>query len=80
MTKNAIEKGPKNQSHSAAVMIGEEGVTQPTPELVFKNNAFTNDGPPTTFVRDLTATPAQLIGNTFKGNTIEPLIGDGAVH
>ena len=80
MTGNVIEKGPKNQNHSAAVMIGEEGVSQPTPELVFKNNVFTNDGPPTTFVRNLTATPAQLIGNTFKGNTIEPLIGDGAVH
>jgi hypothetical protein len=80
MIGNAIEKGPKNQNHSAAVMIGEEGVSQPTPELVFKNNAFTNDGPPTTFVRNLTATPAQLIANTFKGNTIKPLIGDGAVR
>ena len=80
MTGNAIEKGPKNQNHSAAVIIGEEGVSQATPELVFKNNVFTNDGPPTTFVRNLTATPAQLIDNTFKGNTIKPLIGDGTVR
>ena len=80
MTGNVIEKGPNNQNHTAAVMIGAEGVSQPTPELVFKNNVFTNDGPPTAFVKNITATPAQLIGNTFKGNTIKPLIGDGTVH
>jgi hypothetical protein len=80
MTGNVIEKGPKNQNHTAAIMIGAEGVTQPTPELVFKNNVFTNDGPPTAFVKNITATPAQLIGNTLKGNSITPLVGDGAVH
>ena len=80
MTGNVIEKGPKNQNHTAAVMIGEEGVSQPTPELLIKNNVFTNDGPPTAFVKNITATPAQLIGNTFKGNGIKPLIGDGTVH
>ena len=80
MTGNVVEKGPKNQNHTAAVMIGEEGVSQPTPELLLKDNVFTNDGPPTAFVDNITATPAQLIGNTFKGNTIKPLIGDGTVH
>ena len=80
MTGNVVEKGPKNQNHTAAVMIGEEGVSQPTPELLLKDNVYTNDGPPTAFVDNITATPAQLIGNTFKGNTIKPLIGDGTVH
>lgn len=80
MTGNVLEKGPKNQNHSAAVMIGEEGVSQPTPELLFKDNAFTNNGPPTAFVNNITATPAQLIGNVFKGNAIKPLIGDGKVR
>lgn len=80
MTGNVLEKGPKNQNHSAAVMIGEEGVSQPTPELLFKDNAFTNNGPPTAFVNNITATPAQLIGNVFKGNAIKPLIGDGTVR
>ena len=80
MERNVIEKGPKNQNHTAAVMIGEEGVTQPTPELLFKDNVFMNDGPPTAFVDNITATPAQLTGNTFKGNTIKPLIGDGTVR
>ncbi len=80
MTNNVVEKGPHNQNHSAAVVIGEEGVSQPTAELVFKHNSFTNDGPPTVFVRNITATPARLIGNTFKGNAIRPLVGDGSVH
>jgi len=80
MTGNVLEKGPKNQNHTAAVIIGEEGVSQPTPELIFKDNAFTNDGPATAFVNNITATPAQLIGNVLKGNVIKPLIGDGAVH
>ena len=61
-------------------MVGEEGVSQPTPELLLKDNVYTNDGPPTAFVDNITATPAQLIGNTFKGNAIKPLIGDGTVH
>ena len=80
MTGNVLEKGPKNQNHTAAVMIGAEGVSQPTPELLFKDNVFSNDGPPTAFVKNITATPAQLIGNTFKGNAITPLIGDGTVR
>ncbi|AOU98510.1 hypothetical protein BI364_11595 [Acidihalobacter yilgarnensis] len=79
MIGNVLEKGPKNQNHTTAVMIGEEGVTQPTPELLFKDNTFTNDGPPTDFVRNITATPAQLINNTFKGNAIIPLVGAGSV-
>ena len=80
MAGNVLEKGPRNQNHTAAVMIGEEGVSQPTPELLFKNNVFTNDGPPTAFVDNITATPAQLISNTFKGHAIKPLIGDGTVR
>ena len=80
MTGNVIQKGPKNQNHTAAVMIGEEGVSQPTPELLFKENVFTNNGPPTAFVKNITATPAQLIGNIFRGQDITPLTGDGTVR
>lgn len=80
MIGNVIEKGPKNQNYNASIILGEEGVTQPTPEIIIKDNTFTNDGPPTTFVRNLTATPAQLIGNTLKGHATTPLIGDGSVH
>ena len=80
MTDNILEKGPKNQNDTAAVMIGEEGVEQPTDELILRNNVFTNDGPPTAFIKSITATPAQLIGNKFNGHSITPLIGDGTVH
>lgn len=80
MTGNVLEKGQTNQNHTAAVIIGEEGVSQPTVELLFKDNTFTNNGPPTAFVDNITATPAQLIGNVFKGNAIKPLNGDGTVR
>jgi hypothetical protein len=80
MTGNVLEKGPKNQNHSAAVIIGEEGVSQSTDELIIRGNTFINDGPPTTFVKNITATPARLIGNVLKGGQIEPLSGDGTTH
>jgi hypothetical protein len=76
---NTMEKGPKTENNANAIMIGAEGVSQPTPELIFKNNKFTNDqNRPTTFVNNRTATPAQLIGNVFKGQ-VTPLEGDGSV-
>jgi hypothetical protein len=80
MTGNVIEKGPKNQNPTAAVTLGEEGATNATPKILIKDNRFTNDGPPTAFVRNLTKTPAQLIGNTLDGNAVTPLIGPGTVH
>jgi hypothetical protein len=74
---NTLQKGPKSENWGTAIPIGEEGVTQPTDELVFKNNTLTNDtGHMTTFVRNLTATPAQLSGNVFKGGKVVPLQGD----
>ena len=79
MVGNTLEKGPKNGNHTAAILIGEEGVSQPTDQLVFKNNIFSNDGPPTAFVKNITATPAEITGATFKGKIV-PLIGDGSVH
>ena len=80
MENNVLEKGPNNGNHSAAVSIGAEGVTQHTDELIFKGNKFTNDDPHETFfVKNLTATPAVLTGNTFKGK-VAPLSGDGSVH
>lgn len=80
MTGNVIEKGPRNQNPTTAVTIGEEGVIQATPKILIKNNRFTNDAQPTAFVRNLTKTPARLIGNIFKGNAVTPLIGPGSVR
>ena len=80
MENNVLEKGPKCSNHSAAVVIGAEGVTQRTAELSIRGNKFTNDQTiETIFVRNLTATEALLAGNTFKGKVV-PLSGDGTVH
>jgi hypothetical protein len=76
-----MEKGPQAENHAFAIIIGEEGVTQPTDELLIQNNTFTNDtGHPTVFVRNLTATKAVLINNVFKGGDIRPLFGDGTTR
>ena len=75
-----MEKGPKSENHGTAIAIGTEGVTQPTPEIVIENNTLKIDGDfGTTFVRNLTATPAQLVGNHFTGQ-VKALDGDGSVR
>jgi hypothetical protein len=75
---NKLQKGPKAENHTTAIAIGEEGVTQPTPEITVAHNAFRNDGDyETALVWNLTATPAQLSDNTFSGSII-PLKGDGS--
>jgi Right handed beta helix region len=79
MDGNVLQKGPNSENHTAAIMIGAEGVTQPTRELSLINNNFTNDGVQTLFVKNLTATEAVLSANTFKGKVI-PLSGDGVVR
>jgi hypothetical protein len=76
---NTIEKGPNAENHSAAIVIGAEGVTQPTREIIIENNTFRNDGPwETAFVNNLTATEAVLRGNKLSG-PVKPLKGDGQV-
>ncbi len=77
---NILEKGPRSENHGAAISIGTEGVTHPTPEIIIENNKFTNDGEyPTVFVRNLTATPAVLRGNKLSGR-VTALAGDGSVE
>lgn len=76
---NRMEKGPQTGNWSAAISIGEEGVDRPTPEILVEGNMFRNDsGHETTFVVNLTATPATLRGNHFTG-PVKPLRGDGQV-
>ena len=78
---NRLEKGPKSQNRRNAIMIGEEGVTQPTKSLVVKDNTLVNDtGWPTVFVHNETTTPAVLAGNAFKGGTVVALWGKGTVR
>jgi hypothetical protein len=75
-----LQKGPRAENHSAAIVIGSEGVTQPTPELMIRDNTFRNDLPmQTAFVHNLTATSAQLINNRLSGQVM-PIEGDGTVR
>ena len=77
---NSLEKGPKSENHKAAIAIGAEGVTRPTPEITITNNNFRNDGNyETALVWNLTATRATLKGNKLAGSVI-PLNGDGTVQ
>ena len=71
MRDNTLEKGPKSENRKAAIAIGEEGVTHPTPEITITNNNFRNDGNyQTALVWNVTATPATLKGNTLSGSVI----------
>lgn len=75
---NKIEKGPHTNNWGNAIIIGEEGVTQPTEQIVVRGNQFRNDtGHSTTFVNNITATPAELSQNVFHGQ-VRPLQGDGS--
>jgi hypothetical protein len=74
-----IEKGPNAENRTGALVIGAEGVSQPTPEIVVEHNTFRVDGAYTSYlVVNVTATPARLTGNTMIGNA-RPLKGDGTV-
>ena len=78
---STLEKGPQASNHTAAIIIGDEGVTQPTPEITIENNTFTNDMADhrTAFVSNDTATEAVLRGNRLHGS-VDPLDGDGSVN
>jgi len=79
MKGNRLEKGPHSGNPGIAVSIGEEGVTQPTRRLLIQGNVFTNDGPQSTvFLRNMTTTPAVLVGNRWNGAVV-PLDGPGTV-
>ena len=79
ITGNKLEKGPKSGNLANTISIGEEGVDRPTDEIIVKNNRLTNDegDRSTIFVKNITATPAQLSGNVFVGQ-VTPLVGDGS--
>jgi len=76
---NTLEKGPRSENRNAAIAIGEEGVTHPTPEISVTNNSFQNDGDfQTAFVWNATTAQAVLSGNKLSGQAI-PLRGQGTV-
>lgn len=77
---STLVKGPKAENRSCLIMIGSEGINQPTRELLFEGNTFINEGGyDTAFVENRTATEAMLKGNKFTGRGV-PLRGDGEVR
>ena len=79
LRNNRMQKGIHTGNQANAIMIGEEGTNQPTEEIIIANNTFVNDqNRPTTFVHNITATPAQLTGNKFEGQ-VRPFEGDGSI-
>lgn len=79
MQGNRLQKGKMAENTGTAVPIGEEGVKNPTHDLIFRDNNFTSDLPAqTVFVRNQTKTPAMLSGNHLQGR-ITALVGPGTV-
>lgn len=77
---SVLEKGAGTTNRSAAIMIGAEGVTQPTQEIIVRRNRFEGNGPNiAAFLVNRTATEAQLIANQLSGAHVA-IVGDGAVH
>jgi len=77
---STMQKGPQAENRSAMIMIGAEGVSQPTREITIENNTAINTGDYETFmVVNLTATEAMLKGNRLTG-PVKPLRGDGEVR
>jgi hypothetical protein len=77
---NRLEKGPRTSNRSAAIVIGAEGVNQPTPEITVTNNDLANDsGERTALVYNLSGTKARLMGNRATG-PVEMLRGNGEVR
>ncbi len=65
---NRMRKGPKSDNPSTAIMLGAEGVKNPTMEIRIENNRFENGiGRLTTFVDNRTGTVAVLSGNRMTG-------------
>jgi len=75
-----IQKGPKSENHTGAIVIGMEGVNQPTREIVVENNSFRVEGGYSSYlVYNETATDAMLNNNKLSGSA-RALYGDGEVH
>jgi hypothetical protein len=79
MRNNILQKGPLSDNPRVAVILGEEGATNVTSEIVIEDNQFTNDlATETFFVHNYTTTSAILRGNKLSG-PVNLLAGPGTV-
>ena len=73
-THDVLEKGPKSGNRGTAIMIGDEGITQPTTSLVVRDSTLIDDtGHPTVFVHNFSAAPVVLTDDHFRGDTVYPI-------
>lgn len=80
MEDNVLEKGPMTENPMAAVVIGAEGVIQPTGPLLLNRNIFTNRlARETAFLVNMSDAQAVLKDNRLSGK-ITALVGSGSVH
>jgi hypothetical protein len=80
LRNTVLRKGPEVGNPTAAVVIGAEGVRNPTTSLVIRDNWFENlQTLATVFVRNLSTTPAMLEGNRLSGQ-VTPLEGPGELR
>jgi hypothetical protein len=78
--RNKMEKGQHGQNQGNTIMIGPEGLDQPTDAITIHDNGFTNDqGRGTVFVTNRTATEPYLSGNKPTGQ-VSPLEREGKVR
>ena len=76
---NTMQKGPNSENRTAAVMVGAEGITQRTPDIIIENNSFRNDSPAgSALLANRTATEAVVRNNKLTGQ-VRALVGDGTV-
>jgi hypothetical protein len=76
---DVLQKGARSSNRGVAISIGTEALSNPIETLVIRDNQFRNelaDG--TIFVRNYTAVPVELSGNTISGN-VRLLEGPGGV-
>jgi hypothetical protein len=65
---NRIEKGRRSDNRGVVMSIGEEGVTQATPEILVTNNDVSLEGGGVTvLLRNATGTQAVFRGNRLTG-------------
>lgn len=77
---NKLSKGRMSSNGGSAIVIGEEGDTNPPGPLIVRGNNFVNEQERmTVFVRNFAATPARLSGNVLAG-AVTPLAGAGTVQ
>jgi hypothetical protein len=79
ITGNYFEKGPRSSNSTAAIIMGEEGASNPAGAMLIANNTFQNDFSKThEFIWNRSGNANLIVeGNVLSGNTTVLLKGPG---